>query len=128
MGFSEKRLVDAAIEQFKQLPCYHSFSPKTNAPASALAAKLAELAPGDLNHVFFTNSGSEANDSMVKMVWYVNSAPSTTRSPSVRRRSPLRLRRSRAERKPGQDLRAPGQPRDTRGARDVGRAAITSKG
>ncbi len=41
LGFSEKRLVDAAIEQFKQLPCYHSFSHKTNAPASALAAKLA---------------------------------------------------------------------------------------
>ncbi|MFK0090344.1 aspartate aminotransferase family protein [Pseudomonas sp. NPDC090755] len=74
LGFSEKRLVDAAIEQFKQLPYYHSFSHKTNAPASALAAKLAELAPGDLNHVFFTNSGSEANDSMVKVVWYVNNA------------------------------------------------------
>ncbi|MDU9412230.1 aspartate aminotransferase family protein [Pseudomonas sp. zfem005] len=74
LGFSEQRLVDAAIEQFKQLPYYHSFSHKTNAPAAALAAKLAELAPGDLNHVFFTNSGSEANDSMVKMVWYVNNA------------------------------------------------------
>lgn len=74
LGFSEQRLVDAAVEQFKQLPYYHSFSHKTNAPAAALAAKLAELAPGDLNHVFFTNSGSEANDSVVKMVWYVNNA------------------------------------------------------
>ena len=74
LGFSEQRLVNAAIEQFKQLPYYHNFSHKTNAPAAALAAKLAELAPGDLNHVFFTNSGSEANDSMVKMVWYVNNA------------------------------------------------------
>jgi len=74
LGFSEQRLVDAATEQFKQLPYYHSFSHKTNAPAAALAAKLAELAPGDLNHVFFTNSGSEANDSVVKMAWYVNNA------------------------------------------------------
>ncbi|SDY42511.1 aspartate aminotransferase family protein [Pseudomonas sp. NFIX28] len=74
LGFSEKRLVDAAVEQFKQLPYYHSFSHKTHAPAAALAAKLAELAPGDLNHAFFTNSGSEANDSVVKVVWYVNNA------------------------------------------------------
>lgn len=74
LGFSEKRLVDAAVEQFKQLPYYHNFSHKTHAPAAALAAKLAELAPGDLNHVFFTNSGSEANDSVVKVVWYLNNA------------------------------------------------------
>ncbi|MFJ4371325.1 aspartate aminotransferase family protein [Pseudomonas japonica] len=74
LGFSEQRLVDAAVEQFRQLPYYHSFSHKTNAPAAALAAKLAELAPGDLNHVFFTNSGSEANDSVVKIVWYMNNA------------------------------------------------------
>ncbi|MDU9390211.1 aspartate aminotransferase family protein [Pseudomonas sp. zfem002] len=74
LGFSEQRLVDAAVEQFRQLPYYHSFSHKTNAPAAALAAKLAELAPGDLNHVFFTSSGSEANDSVVKIVWYMNNA------------------------------------------------------
>ncbi|MFJ4192469.1 aspartate aminotransferase family protein [Pseudomonas sp. NPDC089534] len=74
LGFSEKRLADAAMAQFNQLPYYHTFSHKTNAPAAALAAKLAELAPGDLNHVFFTNSGSEANDSVVKLAWYVNNA------------------------------------------------------
>ncbi|WP_256576118.1 MULTISPECIES: aminotransferase [unclassified Pseudomonas] len=74
LGFSEKRLADAAMAQFNQLPYYHTFSHKTNAPAAALAAKLAELAPGDLNHVFFTNSGSEANDSVVKLIWYVNNA------------------------------------------------------
>jgi len=74
LGFSEQRLVDAAIAQFRQLPYYHAFSHKTNAPAAALAARLAELAPGDLNHVFFTNSGSEANDTMVKVVWYLNNA------------------------------------------------------
>lgn len=74
LGFSEKRLVDAAITQLNQLPYYHTFSHKTNAPAAALAARLVELAPGDLNHVFFTNSGSEANDSVVKLIWYVNNA------------------------------------------------------
>lgn len=74
LGFSEDRLVQAAHSQMKALPYYHSFSHKTHAPAIRLAAKIAELAPGDLNHVHFTNSGSEANDTVVKMVWYVNNA------------------------------------------------------
>ncbi|WP_296746967.1 aspartate aminotransferase family protein [Mesorhizobium sp.] len=74
LGFSEQRLVDAAVRQFKVLPYYHNFSHKGHAPAIELAAKLAELAPGHLNHVHFTNSGSEANDTVLKMVWYINNA------------------------------------------------------
>ena len=79
LGFSERRLADAAIRQFHQLPYYHSFTHKTHAPAIELAAKLAELAPGDLNHVHFTNSGSEAVDTVVKLVWYVNNALGRTK-------------------------------------------------
>ncbi|UCI34639.1 aspartate aminotransferase family protein [Mesorhizobium sp. B4-1-4] len=74
LGFSEKRLVEAATRQLETLPYYHSFSHKAHAPGVELAAKLAELAPGNLNHVHFTNSGSEANDTVVKMVWYLNNA------------------------------------------------------
>ncbi|WP_434694780.1 aspartate aminotransferase family protein [Pseudomonas sp. Z1-14] len=74
LGFSEKRLIDAAAKQFELLPYYHSFSHKTHAPAAELASRLAELAPGELNHVFFTNSGSEANDTAIKILWYVNNA------------------------------------------------------
>lgn len=74
LGFSEARLVKAATRQMEQLPYYHSFTHKTHAPAVKLAAKLADLAPGNLNHVHFTNSGSEANDTVVKMVWYRNNA------------------------------------------------------
>jgi 4-aminobutyrate--pyruvate transaminase len=74
LGFSEKRLVAAAMRQLETLPYYHSFSHKAHAPGVELAAKLAELAPGNLNHVHFTNSGSEANDTVVKIAWYMNNA------------------------------------------------------
>lgn len=74
LGFSEKRLAKAAARQFETLPYYHSFSHKGHAPGIELAAKLAELAPGNLNHVHFTNSGSEANDTVVKLAWYINNA------------------------------------------------------
>lgn len=74
VGFGEKRLVNAATEQMNKLPYYHIFSHKSHEPSIALAEKLAELAPGDLNRVFFTNSGSEANDTVVKLLWYYNNA------------------------------------------------------
>jgi 4-aminobutyrate---pyruvate transaminase len=74
LGFSEERLVNAAVEQFRKLPFYHNFAYKSHAPSIELAERLAALAPGDLRHVFFTNSGSEANDTVVKLVWYYNNA------------------------------------------------------
>ena len=74
LGFSEERLVNAAVEQLRKLPFYHNFAYKSHAPSIELAERLAALAPGDLQHVFFTNSGSEANDTIVKMVWYYNNA------------------------------------------------------
>lgn len=72
LGFSEKRLVDAAMEQFNQLPYYHLFNHRSHPPGIALAEALTSIAPQGLNHVLFANSGSEANDAAVKLVWYYN--------------------------------------------------------
>lgn len=70
LGFSEKRLVDAANEQMRKLPFYHNFGHKSHTKAIDLAEKLISLAPVPMSKVFFTNSGSEANDTVLKMLWY----------------------------------------------------------
>ncbi|MBF0268922.1 MAG: aspartate aminotransferase family protein [Alphaproteobacteria bacterium] len=74
LGFSEPRLVEAAKRQMEELPFYHLFNHKGHAPAIRLAEKLIELAPVPMSKVFFANSGSEANDTAIKLVWYVNNA------------------------------------------------------
>ena len=68
VGYGREELVEAAARQMRELPYYNTFFMTTHIPAIALAAKLAELAPGDLNHVFFAGSGSEANDTNIRMV------------------------------------------------------------
>ena len=74
LGFSEKRLVDAATRQLNEMPYYHGFAHKTTMPVIDLAERLIKLAPVPMSKVFFTNSGSEANDTQVKLVWYYNNA------------------------------------------------------
>ena len=74
LGFSENELVEAAIKQMRLLPYYHSFGGKTVNPSIDLAEKLMSVAPSGLEKVFFCNSGSEANDTAVKMVWYFQSS------------------------------------------------------
>ncbi|RFC63697.1 aspartate aminotransferase family protein [Fulvimarina endophytica] len=74
VGFSEQRLVDAAARQMAQLPYYHSFTHKTHAPVVDLAEKLIALAPVPMSKVHFTNSGSEANDLIVKLLRYRSNA------------------------------------------------------
>ena len=74
LGFSEKRLVDAATKQLNILPYYHTFASKSTNPAIDLAEKLLEIAPVQMSKVFFANSGSEATDSAVKMVWYYHNS------------------------------------------------------
>ncbi len=74
VGFGEDRLVRAATEQLKKLPFYHIFVHKSHGPAIDLAERLVAITPDRLRHVTFTNSGSEANDTVVKMVWYYNNA------------------------------------------------------
>ncbi|WP_170791288.1 aspartate aminotransferase family protein [Ruegeria lacuscaerulensis] len=68
IGYGRDELADAAARQMRELPYYNTFFKTTHVPAIALANKLSELAPGDLNHVFFAGSGSEANDTNIRLV------------------------------------------------------------
>ncbi|THH35330.1 aspartate aminotransferase family protein [Aliishimia ponticola] len=68
IGYGRDELAEAAARQMRELPYYNTFFQTTTAPTIALAQKLAELAPGDLNHVFFGNSGSDANDTNIRLV------------------------------------------------------------
>ncbi len=68
IGYGRKELAAAAARQIEELPYYNTFFQTSHVPVIALAAKLAELVPGELNHVFFAGSGSEANDTNIRMV------------------------------------------------------------
>lgn len=71
IGYGRSSMAEAAYEQIKKLSFYNSFSGNTNEPAVRLAAKLSELSTTDncrFQHVFFTNSGSEGNDTAIKIV------------------------------------------------------------
>ena len=74
VGFNEQRLVDVASQQMQKLPYYHNFSHRSHGPAIDLAEKLIDISPVPMSKVFYTNSGSEANDTIVKMVWYRSNA------------------------------------------------------
>ena len=74
LGFSEQRLVEAAAKQFAQLPYSHMFSHRSTVPAIELSKRLVDMAPEGIGKAFFVNSGSEAVDTAVKMVWYYNNA------------------------------------------------------
>ena len=79
VGYGREELVEAAANQMRQLPYYNAFF-KTSHPAVAkLSEKLAALTPEGLNHVFYANSGSEANDTIIRMVrhfWALEGKPS----------------------------------------------------
>jgi 4-aminobutyrate--pyruvate transaminase len=74
LGFNEPRLVDAARRQLETLPYYHSFGSKSHGPAIELAERILDLLPETMSKVLFNNSGSEANDTAIKLVWYYNNA------------------------------------------------------
>ena len=74
LGFSEARLVQAAAQQLQKLPFYHNFSHKSHDPQIALAEQLVAMAPAPMVKAYFANSGSEANDSAIKMIWYRSNA------------------------------------------------------
>ncbi|MCG7623619.1 aspartate aminotransferase family protein [Epibacterium sp. Ofav1-8] len=78
IGYGRDELAEVAARQMRELPYYNTFFQTTHVPAIALAAKIAELAPGDLNNVFFAGSGSEANDTNIRMVrhyWAMKGKP-----------------------------------------------------
>jgi putrescine aminotransferase len=68
IGYGRQRMSEAVYEQMQTLPFYNSFFNTTNVPAVRLAAKLVELAPPGFSRVFFVGSGSEANDTIVRMI------------------------------------------------------------
>jgi 4-aminobutyrate---pyruvate transaminase len=74
LGFSNQRLADAADRQMRTLPFYHSFGGKATEPSVRLAQRLLEMAPVPMSKVLFANSGSEANDTALKIAWYYNNA------------------------------------------------------
>lgn len=74
LGFSEQRLVEAAIRQLKTLPYYHSFMHRTHPATIEYAERLVQIAPAGLAKAFFANSGSEANDTAIKIIRYYNNA------------------------------------------------------
>ncbi len=74
LGFSEQRLIDAAQEQFKKLPFTHQFTHRSTEAVIELSEKLIAHAPAGFGKVFPVNSGSEAVDFAIKVVWYYNNA------------------------------------------------------
>jgi adenosylmethionine-8-amino-7-oxononanoate aminotransferase len=70
IGYARDEMADAIADQVRQIPYYSCFGHHTTVPAAKLAAKLAELAPGDLNHVFYGCGGSVANDTAVRMIHF----------------------------------------------------------
>ncbi len=74
LGYDNEELVETAAAQMRKLPFSHLFTGKSHDPAIELAEKLKEIAPVPISKVFFCNSGSEANDTQMKLVWYMNNA------------------------------------------------------
>ena len=74
LGFSERRLAEAAYRQMQTLPFYHSFAGKVPEVSTELAERLISVAPAGMGKVLFANSGSEANDAAIKLAWYINNA------------------------------------------------------
>ncbi|SFQ45108.1 putrescine aminotransferase [Roseivivax halotolerans] len=78
IGYGRQELVDSATRQMSELPFYNTFFQTSHLPAIQLAERLAQLAPGDLDHVFFASSGSEANDTNIRLVrtyWEMKGEP-----------------------------------------------------
>jgi len=74
LGYGEERLVEAAAKQMRKLSYSHLFNHKSHDISIELAERLLQLLPVKMSKVFFNNSGSEANDTAVKLVWYYNNA------------------------------------------------------
>jgi 4-aminobutyrate--pyruvate transaminase len=74
LGYGNEELVEAAAAQMRKLSFAHLFTGLSHDPAIELAERIKELAPVATSKVFFCSSGSEANDTQVKLVWYMNNA------------------------------------------------------
>jgi 4-aminobutyrate--pyruvate transaminase len=72
VGFDHPRMIEAAKKQYEKFSGYHAFFGRISEPAVLLADKLIEISPFSKGKVFYTNSGSEANDTTVKLLWFIN--------------------------------------------------------
>ncbi|MEJ8571418.1 aminotransferase [Microbaculum marinum] len=72
IGYGRTEIAEAVDRQIRQLPYYHSFASMGTEPAAYVADRLKRMLPGDMGRVFFGLSGSDANDTQVKLVWYYN--------------------------------------------------------
>ena len=77
LGWGENELADVAAEQMRKMAFGHLFGGRSHEPAIALAEKIKEISPFPAGKVFFANSGSEANDTQVKLAWYASNARGT---------------------------------------------------
>lgn len=83
LGYGNTELIEAAREQMERLSFTHLFGSKSHEPAIQLAEKLKEISPAPTSKVFFTASGSEANDTQIKLAWYVNNARGRTKKKKI---------------------------------------------
>ena len=72
VGYSRPEIVDAVTKQMNLLPFFHSFNGVSNEPATDLSSRIMQRAPEGIQRIFFGNSGSDANDTAVKMIWLYN--------------------------------------------------------
>ncbi len=78
MGYGQQSLIDAATAQLQELPYYNTFFQTTHSPVALLAQEIASITPADLNHIFFAGSGSEAIDTIIRLVrqyWSIEGKP-----------------------------------------------------
>jgi 4-aminobutyrate--pyruvate transaminase len=83
LGWGEEALAEVAAAQMRKLAFGHLFGGKSHEPGIALAEKLKEVAPFPVGKVFFANSGSEANDTQIKLFWYANNALGRTHKKKI---------------------------------------------
>ena len=83
LGFNNKRLIKAANKQFNLLPNYHSFTGKVPLTTLKLSEELVKISPKSLTKVLYANSGSESNDTAIKMAWYYQNALGRTKKKKI---------------------------------------------
>jgi len=83
LGYGNAELIETAREQMSRLSFSHLFGGRSHEPAIALAEKIKSMAPAPTSKVFFTNSGSEANDTQIKVAWYYNNALGRTKKKKI---------------------------------------------
>ena len=83
VGYGRDEIVDAAADQARRLPYYHTFTSAANAPTARLAERLISLAPGNMSKVFFGSSGSDTNDTQVKIVRYYHNVRGKTEKKKI---------------------------------------------